>query len=110
MHPFRGLSGFLLRRIALGLLTLVIVSIVLLLGTAVFQWLPPDALIPPQDRPWDHFKELVLPVITLAVAVVPYIARFMRASLIEVLQSDYVEMARLKGLPERDVVLRHALP
>jgi peptide/nickel transport system permease protein len=86
------------------------IALVLLLGTVVFQWLPPNALIPPDQEPWQNLKELVLPVLTLAIAVVPYIARFMRASLIEVLESDYVEMARLKGLPEREVVLRHALP
>jgi peptide/nickel transport system permease protein len=34
----------------------------------------------------------------------------MRASMIEVLESDYIEMARLKGLPERTVLVRHALP
>jgi len=34
----------------------------------------------------------------------------MRAAMIEVLESDYVEMARLKGLPERTVIIRHALP
>ena len=44
------------------------------------------------------------------IAVVPYVARIMRASMIEVLESDYVEMARLKGLPERTVLIRHALP
>lgn len=86
------------------------IALVLLLGTVVFQWLPPNALIPPGERPWQNLRELVLPVMTLAIAVVPYIARFMRASLIEVLESDYIEMARLKGLPEREVVLRHALP
>src|SRR5262249_49411267 len=40
----------------------------------------------------------------------PYVARIMRASMIEVLESDYIEMARLKGLPERTVLIRHALP
>ena len=40
----------------------------------------------------------------------PYVVRIMRASMIEVLESDYVEMARLKGLPERTVIIRHALP
>ena len=44
------------------------------------------------------------------IAVAPYVARIMRASMIEVLESDYVEMARLKGLPERTVLIRHALP
>ena len=44
------------------------------------------------------------------LAVTPYVARIMRASMIEVLESDYVEMARLKGLSERTVLIRHALP
>ena len=40
----------------------------------------------------------------------PYISRVTRAALIEVLESDYVEMARLKGAPERTVLMRHAMP
>jgi peptide/nickel transport system permease protein len=49
-------------------------------------------------------------VAALVFAVTPYIARIMRASMIEVLESDYVEMARLKGLREQTVLWRHALP
>jgi len=41
---------------------------------------------------------------------VPYISRIMRGSMIEVLESEYVTMARLKGLPERQVIWRHAVP
>src|SRR6476659_3455117 len=52
----------------------------------------------------------VLPAVTLVIAVTPYVARIMRASMIEVLESDYVEMARLKGLDEHTVIIRHALP
>lgn len=52
---------------------------------------------------------LVLPVATLTLAVAPYVTRILRASLLEVLESDYVEMARLKGLPERLAIGRHAL-
>ena len=51
-----------------------------------------------------------MPVATLVIVIVPYIMRMMRAAMIEALESDYVEMARLKGVPERQVVLRHALP
>ncbi len=51
-----------------------------------------------------------MPVATRVIAVAPYVSRIMRASMIEVLESDYVEMARLKGLPERTVLIRHALP
>jgi oligopeptide transport system permease protein len=52
---------------------------------------------------------LVLPVITLALPVIAYIARLTRGSLLEVLRMHFVRTARAKGLPERQVVLRHAL-
>jgi peptide/nickel transport system permease protein len=86
------------------------IGLVVLLGTTVFQVLPAVSLIPPEDSAWSHPKELVLPVTALVFAVSPYIARIMRASMVDVLESDYVEMARLKGLPERRVLRRHALP
>lgn len=54
--------------------------------------------------------QLVLPTLTLAFVVTPYVARMTRATMIEALESGYVEMARLKGVPERRVVFRHALP
>src|SRR5262249_26958856 len=82
--------------------------LVIVFATTVLHALP--AIMPPGVRPWDSWKALVLPVLTLGIAVSPYIARIMRASMIEVLESDYVEMARLKGLTERTVLLRHALP
>jgi peptide/nickel transport system permease protein len=53
---------------------------------------------------------LILPVATLVIVIVPYIFRMMRAAMIEALESDYVEMARLKGVPEWRIVLGHALP
>lgn len=86
------------------------VALVVLFATTVFEWLPAVSLIPPQDKPWQHPKELILPTLTLVIAVTPYVARIMRASMIEVLESEYVEMARLKGVPERLVITRHALP
>lgn len=52
---------------------------------------------------------LVLPVATLALPVGAYIARLMRGSLLEVLRADFVRTARAKGLPETQVILRHAL-
>lgn len=52
---------------------------------------------------------LVLPVITLALPVIAYIARLTRGSLLEVLRMHFVRTARAKGLSERQVVLRHAL-
>jgi peptide/nickel transport system permease protein len=84
--------------------------LIVLFATNVFQVLPATVRIRPGEPPWSDWKGLVLPVATLTLAVVPYVARVMRASTIEVLESDYVEMARLKGIPERTVLWRHALP
>ena len=88
----------------------VAILLVVLLGTTVFQVLPPVSLIPPTDWPWQHMKEMVLPTLTLVIAVTPYISRIMRASMVEVLESEYVEMARLKGMSERKVLWRHSVP
>jgi oligopeptide transport system permease protein len=52
---------------------------------------------------------LVLPVVTLALPVIAYIARLTRGSLLEVLRTNFVRTARAKGLPERQVILHHAL-
>ena len=52
---------------------------------------------------------LVLPVIALALPQIAYVARLTRGSMIEVLHANYIRTARAKGLPERIVVVRHAL-
>jgi peptide/nickel transport system permease protein len=86
------------------------IALVLLFATRVFHVLPAVSLIPPDSSPWRNPKELILPTATLVLAVSPYVARIMRASMVEVLESDFVEMARLKGLPDRHVLWRHAVP
>jgi len=87
------------------------ISLVVIFATTIFPgFLPAITIIPPGTRPWDNMEGMILPTVTLILAVTPYVVRIMRASMIEVLESDYVEMARLKGLPERTVIVRHALP
>ena len=86
------------------------VTLVVLFATTVLHVLPAVSLIPPGGRPWEQPVAMILPTLTLVLAVTPYVARIMRASMIEVLESDYVEMARLKGLSEWIVIQRHALP
>lgn len=56
----------------------------------------------------DRFQHLALPVIVLSVAFVASYSRYMRASMLEVVNADYVRTARAKGLRERHVVFRHA--
>jgi peptide/nickel transport system permease protein len=88
----------------------VAVLLVIVFATSVLHVLPAVSQVAPGSKPWADPKILVLPTLTLVIAVAPYVARIMRASMVEVLESDYVEMARLKGLSERTVLVRHALP
>jgi len=88
----------------------VAIFVVFLLATNVFQIFPAIAFIDPGTLAWSRPDMLVLPTLTLVLAVTPYVSRIMRGSMIEVMESEYIQMARLKGLSERTVILRHALP
>lgn len=55
------------------------------------------------------FRNLVLPIIVLALPQIAYIARITRSALIEILHSDFIRTARAKGLSAREILLRHAL-
>jgi peptide/nickel transport system permease protein len=72
--------------------------------------LPPVSLVDPAVGLLAQPSVLILPVLTLLAAILGQTTRMVRACTIDVLGSDYVEMARLKGVPERRVLLRHALP
>ncbi len=81
-----------------------VVAPVLVLAFAVYlQWLPAGGW---GGGAWRH---LVLPVTALALPQIAYIARLTRGSMIEVLRSPFIRTAHAKGLPQRIVVLRHAL-
>lgn len=58
---------------------------------------------------WEHWSNIVLPVIALALPQVAAIARLTRGSMLEVLRSNYVRTARAKGLPIRVAIMRHAI-
>ena len=56
-----------------------------------------------------HLRSMFLPALTVALAIAPILIRSLRASMLEVLESDFVATARAKGLPESRVLVRHAL-
>jgi peptide/nickel transport system permease protein len=69
-----------------------------------------DALVHGQwSLLWSALRHLVLPGLVLAVYTIGMLTRFTRASMLEIMGNDYVRAARLKGLPERTVILRHVL-
>jgi peptide/nickel transport system permease protein len=86
------------------------IALILLFATEVFHWFPAVSLLGPGEKAWEDPEVVVLPAATLVLAVVPYISRIMRGSMVEVLESEYVTMATLKGLPRRTVIWRHAVP
>jgi len=58
---------------------------------------------------WDGWRSAVLPVVALALPQVAYLARLTRTSMVEVMAQNYIRAARAKGLPQRWIVVRHAL-
>jgi peptide/nickel transport system permease protein len=73
------------------------------------RWVPPSGFVPFTESPTGWARSLILPATTLGVGVGSIMARFVQASLEDVLARDYVRTARAKGLTPRGVVLRHAL-
>ena len=85
------------------------VLLIALFSTTVFHLFPAVTITSPTGHPWDNWKVMVLPTLTLVLWVSPYVSRIVRASLLEVIDSEYVELARLKGIPEKVVMRKHAL-
>ena len=72
-------------------------------------WLPVQGYIRIGVNFWGFLERMVLPSVTLAVVFIALIARMTRASVLEVLNEDYIRTARAKGLSNRVVLMRHAL-
>lgn len=84
--------------------------LVVIFSTTIFRVLPAVSIIAPGQSVLGSPSQLVLPIATLVIVIVPYIFRMMRGAMLEALESDYVEMARLKGVAVRRILFVHALP
>jgi len=81
----------------------VMAPILILIFTLWLGWLPGGGW---NSGQWQH---LIMPVIALSTSYMASIARLTRSSMLEVLRSNFIRTARAKGLPERSIILRHAL-
>jgi len=72
-------------------------------------WLPPSGYVPVTENPQESLRRLILPGITVASWLTVPLMRQLRASLVEVLQNDYIRTARSKGLSANRVLGGHAL-
>jgi len=79
------------------------------LATNVFRIFPGSSIFDPNVSVWSQLELFALPVLASVLGLIPYPIRMVRAAMIEALESDAVMVARLKGLPERTVIFRHAL-
>jgi len=73
------------------------------------RWLPISGYVDPLEEPWDGLRSLMLPAVTLGLALAAVVTRTLRASMLEALAEDYVRTARAKGLSESAVIRGHVL-
>jgi len=73
------------------------------------EWLPVQGYTPISQGLWPWFENLILPAIALGCVYIALIARITRATMLEVLQQDYIRTARAKGLAQRPILFIHAL-
>jgi peptide/nickel transport system permease protein len=81
----------------------------ILIFTLWLGWLPGSSVLDRETWAYEAPVKLLMPVLTLALVELGYLARMTRASMAEVMSSGYVRTAILKGLPHRRVIVRHAL-
>jgi peptide/nickel transport system permease protein len=72
-------------------------------------WLPSGGYVPFFDDPLGWLGAMTLPAVSLALLLTGLLARITRSTMLEVLRQDYIRTARAKGLPARQVVIKHAL-
>jgi peptide/nickel transport system permease protein len=82
--------------------------LILLFGLRL-RWLPATGYVAWAEDPLRHLRYVALPAVTLGIGMAAVVARYVRASLLDVLRLDYVRTARGKGLAARSVLWRHAL-
>ncbi len=86
------------------------VGVMIVLGLLLlFRWTPPMTFTSLWRDPVANLSQLLWPALVVGFRSVALSARMMRSALLEVLRDDYVRTARAKGLPERAVVVRHAV-
>tara|TARA_Y100000588_G_scaffold43745_1_gene41509 strand:+ start:141 stop:1049 length:909 start_codon:yes stop_codon:yes gene_type:complete len=87
---------------------LVATALVLIFAVSL-GWLPSIVYLRGDETGWVLLKTLAMPILTLVILVSSQIIRMTRATVLNVMSSPYIEMAILKGVPRRRIILRHAL-
>jgi len=97
-----AMIGISLPNFYLGLLMIILFAVEL-------RWLPTGGYVPFSHDPLGWLATSTMPAISLALLLAGLLARITRSTMLEVLRQDYIRTARAKGLPARQVVIKHAL-
>ncbi len=84
--------------------------VVIVIFSVKLGWTPPISLIYEHTPFFERLARVALPALTLTAISLAYMMRLVRASIINLLSSDYIEMADIKGMPKPRIILYHALP
>ncbi|MEM7444716.1 MAG: ABC transporter permease [Pseudomonadota bacterium] len=84
--------------------------VLLILANPTLGLFPATGYVPLTEDFWEGLHHLALPVLTVSVILIAHVSRMVRSEMIDVLHTDYVRAARMKGLTRRRVIFRHALP
>jgi peptide/nickel transport system permease protein len=110
MHPGTWLD----RIVTFGTLSLIsvpeffIATVLVLILAVELHWLPSTAYLTGNETFFELMRALAMPLITLVIVVSAQMIRMTRAGILNVMNSPYIEMAILKGVPRRRIILRHA--
>jgi peptide/nickel transport system permease protein len=88
----------------------VIATLLIYVFSVQLRWFPAVTLVNPDAPVLEMLPNIVLPILTLTILLTAYIMCIMRTGIIEVMRSDYIRVARMKGLHRTVILIRHAVP
>jgi peptide/nickel transport system permease protein len=95
--------------IGMSLPDFVIATLLIYVFSIQLRWFPAVTLVNPDAPVLEMLPNIILPIVTLTILLTAYIMRIMRTGIIEVMRSDYIRVARMKGLRRTVILIRHAL-
>jgi peptide/nickel transport system permease protein len=86
-----------------------IATAMVMIFAVYLQWLPAIGYMSGGESIWQFIQGMAMPIITLSIVISSQIIRMTRAGILNIMNSPYIEMAILKGVPRKRIIIRHAL-
>ncbi len=102
-------AGTTVSLLGLSLPSFWLATILTILFSVVWHVLPPSGFVAITTDPVGNLRDLILPTVTLGTGLAAVVMRYTRSAMLEVVRQEYIKTARIKGLPERMIIAKHAL-